>query len=266
MSKLIFGCGYLGRRVAARWLQAGCAVHAVTRSTERAASLAAAGLQPLVGDVLAPASLRNLPVAETVLAALPPGTGRIIYVSSTGVYGQSDDAWVDETSACQPEREGGAACLAAEDALLQSPWARQSLILRMSGIYGPGRIPRRRELEAGRPLAAPQHGYLNLIHVEDAARAVLAAESEAALPQVYCVTDGHPVVRGEYYRFLAHLLRAPVPSFREPPPDSPAQLRAASSKRVRPARFCTRFEFHFEYPSYREGLAAIVAAEASERA
>lgn len=286
MIKLVFGCGYLGQRVAARWIEQGCQVYAVTRSTNRAAALASVGIHPIIGDVLNCDSWGNLPVAETVLfavgyerasarsirevyveglrrvlAALPHGTGRLVYVSSTGVYGQADGSWVDEDSPCQPQREGGSACLEAERLLRDSAWGGPALVLRMSGIYGPGRIPRRRELEAGRPLAAPQAGYLNLVHVDDAARAVLTAESDHGGPPVYCVSDGNPVLRGDYYRYLAQRLGAPEPHFVEPPEDSPARLRAGSSKRISSARLRNRLGFRFEYPSYREGLAAIVAAE-----
>ena len=286
MIKLVFGCGYLGQRVAARWIEQGCEVVAVTRSTGRAEALVSAGIRPIIGDILDPALWGDLPVAETVLfavgyerasersirevyvdglcnvlATLPRGTGRLIYVSSTGVYGQADGSWVDEDSPCQPGREGGAACLEAERRLRDSAWGRQAVILRMSGIYGPGRIPRRRELEAGRPLAAPQAGYLNLVHVDDAARAVLAAERDRGGPLVSCVSDGNPVLRGDYYRYLAQLLGAPEPQFVEAPEDSPARLRAGSNKQVSSTRFRNRLGFQFEYPSYREGLAAIVAAE-----
>ena len=286
MIKLVFGCGYLGQRVAARWIEQGCEVYAVTRSTGRAEAFIAAGIRPLIGDILDSAAWGDLPVAETVLfavgyerasersirevyvdglrnvlATLPRGTGRLIYVSSTGVYGQADGSWVDEESPCLPGREGGVACLEAERLLQGSSWGRQSVILRMSGIYGPGRIPRRRELEAGRPLAAPQAGFLNLVHVDDAARAVLAAERDHGGPQVYCVSDGNPVLRGDYYRYLAQLLGAPEPQFVEAPENSPARLRASSSKRISSDRLRNRWGFRFEYPSYREGLAAIVAAE-----
>lgn len=286
MIKLIFGCGYLGGRVAVQWLQDGHQVFAVTRSPARAAAFMDLGLRPIIADILEPDSLSGLPAAETVLFAvgydrtatatitetyvqglqnvltrLPAATERLIYTSSTGVYGQASGQWVDETSPCRPGREGGAACLAAEQLLLVPAWSRRTVVLRMSGIYGPGRIPRRRELESGRPLAAPREGYLNLLHVEDAAAAVLAAACGPGRPGTYCVSDGQPVVRGEYYRYLAELLQAPEPQFTEPPPDSPARQRAGSSKRIRNTLFCREFGFRFQYPSYREGLAAIVAAE-----
>ena len=70
MSKLIFGCGYLGRRVARRWRDAGHEVFVVTRSAERAKEFSHSGYRPIVADVLRPASLMNLPLVETILYAV----------------------------------------------------------------------------------------------------------------------------------------------------------------------------------------------------
>jgi nucleoside-diphosphate-sugar epimerase len=199
---------------------------------------------------------------RNTLDRLPVASGRIIYVSSTGVYGQNDGRWVDEQSPCQPVREGGRACLAAEQALLNAnPLGCRSIVLRMAGIYGPGRIPRRNNLEAGRPIAAPAEGYLNLIHVEDAARVVLAAERTSVIPAVYCVSDGNPVNRAEHYRYLARLIGASEPTFSPPLPDSHAAQRSLSSKRVRNTRLVEALAIRLKYPSYRDGLAAILAAE-----
>jgi nucleoside-diphosphate-sugar epimerase len=121
MRRLVFGCGYLGGRVAQHWLAAGGPVFAVTRSAERAAKWAQQGLRPILADVTRPETLSGLPVADTVLyaigydrrsaasrqevsveglrhvlAALPSQTGRIVYLSSTGVYGSVAGDWVDE--------------------------------------------------------------------------------------------------------------------------------------------------------------------------
>jgi nucleoside-diphosphate-sugar epimerase len=292
MAKLIFGCGYLGRRVAHRWLAAGDEVFAVTRSAIRAADLAAEGLRPIVGDLTDGGSLAALPEVDTVLfaigydrsagksiravyvdglrnaltslqesAALRGSAARFIYISSTGVFSQNDGQWVDEQSPCVPTREGGKACLAAENLLAEHPLGSRAIVLRMAGIYGPGRIPRRHDLEAGRPIAAPSDGYLNLIHVEDAADIVLAAKARAVPPSTYLVSDGHPVLRRDYYEELARLLGTGSPQFEEPPPDSPAAQRAGSDKRVGNARLVRDLAPTFVYPSYREGLAAIVDSE-----
>lgn len=286
IAKLIFGCGYLGSRVAARWRDAGERFAVVTRSPTRAAQFKAQGYEPIVADVTDPDSLHSLPAVQTVLfavgrdraadksleevyvgglahvlAALPESVERFIYISSTGVYGPNAGDWVDEQSPCQPLREGGRACLAAEQILKTHPLGERSIILRLAGIYGPGRIPLAEKLKAGEPIPAPAEGFLNLIHVDDAAEVVLAAEARAPLPSCYCVADGHPAVRRDYYAELAEQLDAPPPTFVDPPASSPAAQRAASDKRVRNKRMLEELSVTLRYPSYRQGLAAIIAQE-----
>lgn len=286
MAKLIFGCGYLGLRVARLWKTAGHDVFAVTRSPARAVELSGDGLGAIVGDVAADAQVTLPSEVTTALFAvgydrssgqsigdvyagglsralswLPDSIERVIYISSTGVYGQVTGDLVDESSPCTPIREGGKASLAAEQVLQRSRFADRSIILRLAGIYGPGRIPRASDLQAGRPIDAPASGWLNLIHVEDAARIVLLAEQLAPLPSSYVVSDGQPIERGEYYRELARLLHAPSPTFIDPRADSPAAQRAASDKRVNPKRLFDDLSPTFCYPGYREGLAAIIGEE-----
>lgn len=284
-NKLIIGCGYLGSRVARRWLAAGDEVFALTRSESRAEEFKQMGIQPVVGDVTEPESLRNLPAAETLLYAvgydrsagpemrevyvaglanvltkLSPNTQRLIYISTTGVYGQADGDWVDEDSVCEPVTEGGRVCLEAEQLLQGEAVKFQRTILRLAGIYGPGRIPRVATLQAGEPIAAPQSGFMNLIHVDDAASAVLAVEQNSP-SDLYTVSDGHPVVRGEYYAELARLVSAPPPQFVKPSAEHPASKRALSNKKVSNRRMLDELSVQLTYPSYREGLAAIVANE-----
>ena len=288
MAKLIFGCGYLGRRVARLWRESGETVYAVTRTSDKARQLASEGLTPMVADITTSDSLARtaqLSEIDTVLFAvgldrggkqsirevyidglertlksLPEAICRIIYISSTGVYGQVAGDVVDESSPCQPTREGGQACLAAEQLLQQSKFAHRAIILRLAGIYGPERIPRANDLASGAAIPAPSQGWLNLIHVDDAARIVLLAETRSIPPQLFCVSDGQPVQRADYYTELARLLHAPPPQFVDPPLDSPAALRAASDKRVSNALLMRQLGPTFLYPSYREGLAAIVAS------
>ena len=284
MAKLIFGCGYLGIRVARLWLAAGEPVIAVTRSSVRAQQLAVEGIQPLIADITANAELQLPQVLRTVLFAvgydrlaghsihdvyvgglaraldqLPKAVEKVIYISSTGVYGQVTGDEVDEDSPCLPTREGGKACLAAEQLLQASRFGSRSIILRLAGIYGPGRIPRSADLLAGKPVDAPAAGWLNLIHVEDASRIVLLADQQAG-PRTYVVSDGQPVHRGDYYAELARLLGAPPPQFSVPDANTPAALRAASDKRVQPRRMFSELKPVLAYPSYREGLAAVVAS------
>jgi nucleoside-diphosphate-sugar epimerase len=286
MAKLLFGCGYLGGRVARLWRDAGHKVYVVTRSAAKGARLAQEGIRPLVADLTDAASLadcdwpseidtvlfsvgydRGSALAidavyaqglANVLAALPPRASRFIYISTTGVYGNAGGQWVDEQTPCRPERAGGKASLAAEQALKEHPLGARSIILRLAGIYGPGRIPRADQLVVGEPIDAPADGYLNLIHVEDAAAIVILAEERAPLPRTYVVSDGQPVIRGEYYGELARLLDAPPPQFITPQADSPAARRAAGDKRASNQRLIEELAPQLQFPSYREGLADAV--------
>jgi nucleoside-diphosphate-sugar epimerase len=283
MAKLIFGCGYLGLRVARAWAAVNETVYAVTRSRDKAAQLAAEGLRPIVHDIMSGAQVpmpqgvgtvlfavgheRGSPASivdvytrglANVLGSLPDTVGRIVYISSTGVYGKNSGETVDESSVCLPRREGGKACLAAEQLLEGSRFGAKSLILRLAGLYGPGRIPRAGELIAGRPIDAPSQGWLNLIHVEDAAKMVLLAEERAIAPRTFVVSDGHPVSRGDYYMELARLLGAPPPRFAAPDSETPAAQRAMADKRVHPRRMFEELQPTLQFPDFRAGLAAIV--------
>ena len=235
-----------------------------------------------MANVTQPNTLRALPAADTllyavgrdpasdvspaalycdglraVLDALPPGVRRVILVSSTGVYGEQAGGWVDELSPCRPSRESSRAMLAAEQALAEHRLGPLGVVLRLAGIYGPGRLPRRAEMLSGGPLPIAAAEQVNLIHVEDAAAAVLAAEDHAQPPRTYVVSDGHPVQRREYFSELARLLGLPQPSFRDPLPDQPAGRRGGD-KRVNNARMLSELHLTLAYPTYREGLAAAI--------
>jgi nucleoside-diphosphate-sugar epimerase len=205
--------------------------------------------------------LSNVLAALARAATSPSAAPRIIYVSTTGVYGQNDGRWVDERAACEPATEGGRAHLAAEELLRSSPLGKSAIILRMAGIYGPQRIPRRDDLAAGRPISAPREGYVNLIHVDDAADAVVAADAYASPPRTYQVSDGHPIQRRDYLSELARLIGAPPPRFVDSVVDSSVDShreRGAASKRISNARLLAELPVRLAYPSYRQGLAAIV--------
>ena len=190
-----------------------------------------------------------------------PTDARVCYVSTTGVYHQKDGRWVDETSPTFPARPGGQAHLQAEQQLHvqrpNSPW----MVLRLAGIYGPGRVPRAADVIAGRPIASPQHGHLNLIHVQDAARAVMAAWDRLQQPRpasmqerLYLVSDDRPVIRSDFYRFIADHYRAPAPTYVQPAPGSPALLRSDSDKRVSNGKLRRDLLPSLLYPDYRDGL------------
>jgi nucleoside-diphosphate-sugar epimerase len=278
VDRLIVGCGYLGRRVAGLWLAAGHRVVGTTRSPGQAEELRRLGVRPVVCDVLDPASLGSLPAAATVvycvgldrssgrsmrevyvqglgnvLDRLPP-PGRFLYVSSTSVYGQDRGEEVDETAATEPQEESGRVVLEAER-LLRSrlPGA---VLLRFAGIYGPGRLLRRQAVEKGEVILGDPERWLNLIHVEDGAAAVLAAEERARPGEVYNVCDGRPVRRREFYAELARLLGAPPPRFVLPDPSAPLPPHERANRRLLGRRMREEMGVEPRYPSYVEGLRA----------
>jgi nucleoside-diphosphate-sugar epimerase len=283
--KLIVGCGYLGSRVAARWVAAGHRVFATTRRPGRTGDLRQLGLLPIVCDVLDLSSLHSLPPATTVLYAVgfdrggpgvPPGggpsmrqvyveglgnvlaalsgrIGKFLYISSTGVYGQDDGGEVDESSPAEPADDSGRVVRDAEEVLRAR--LPSAVVLRFAGIYGPGRLLARADaLRRGELLAGDGERWLNLIHVEDGAAAVLAAEEKGRPGEVYNVCDDRPVRRREFYDRLAQLLGAPAPRF-----GPGVQARRSANRRVVNRRLREELGLDLRYPSLEEGLPQALA-------
>ena len=187
---------------------------------------------------------------------------RFIYCSSTGVYGATSGAWMDETSPCNPTRAGGKACLAAERLLENHDVVGpKSVILRLAGIYGTGRLPLLEDLRQGKPLAVDPDGYLNLIHVDDIVRVIDACASEAksgvSTPLKLCVADGHPIQRREFYEQLATNHGVPAPKFASPPSGSPRAERARGNKRISNRLMLDLLNLSLRHPTFREGLQSI---------
>ena len=289
MSKLIIGCGYVGRRLAVEWRDQGEQVWVTTRRKRHAEEFQALGLSPILLDVTADI-MEPLPPVETVVFAVgfdrssasgirdvyveglrriveycPASVKRFIYISSTGVYGQSAGEWVDEQTLCQPVRDGGIACLAAENLLRNDPsWQDRVIILRLAGIYGPERVPHMAKILNNEPLPVAAEGYLNLIHVDDVVQIICRADRELDPPALLCVADGQPVQRRAFYAFLAGLLGPEQrgrekPSFAAPKPGSTQAERARGSKKIRNDRLVQLLNPDWRYPNYEAGLEAIVA-------
>jgi len=273
---LIFGCGYLGQRVASLWLAQGRRVLAATRDAGRLP----AGVEPIVCDVLKPETLRGLPPVDTVLYAigfdrtsgasmravyvdglanvlqvLPPSR-KFVYVSSSSVYGQTDGGWVDETSPTAPAEEAGRIVLAAEGVLRAA--LPSAILLRFAGIYGPGRLLRRQTIEKGEPIVGDANKWLNLIHVNDGARAILAAEEHARPGCIYNICDDHPVRRRYFYQTLARLLSAAEPTFVMPPAAQPTPPHEKAHRRINNRRMKEELQVALHFPEYDQGLRASV--------
>ena len=282
MNRLIVGCGFLGWPLALRWTAAGDKVFAMTRSESRAEKFSDQGLLPVVADVTQPDSLKkaltNLPPIDTIVFAVgmdrsqyndiydvyveglrrfidsyPHTINHLIYVSSTGVYGDFGGDWVDESSETNPAREGGKACLAAEALLAES--TENWTVLRMAGLYGGERVPTKTLIEKRDWEKLSPGGYLNLIHQSDAVTAIDAASQIKPFKEIILCSDGNPPVRGDYYQYIAdhfELGKIPWPKNAPPNPNS----RSANSKRISNKKMLRVLEFEMQHPDFKSGLAA----------
>jgi nucleoside-diphosphate-sugar epimerase len=292
LSTLIVGCGYLGRRVGMRLASANETERLLgtARSESRARELRDCKIEPVIADVLDPRSLARLPEVDRVffcvgfdrsagvpmgtvyvdglkntLEALAGQTRRVVYASATSVYGRNDGGWVDEDSPTEPGTESGRTCLDAETlgARLCAEVGLEWVVVRYSGLYGPGRILRRAALERGEPIVGDPDKYLNLIHVDDAAAAAIAALARGQPGRIYLASDDRPLPRREYYQRAAALLQAPTPRFVAAEPGSPELRREEANKRVSNRRIKAELGLRIAYPDITSGLPMALSHEKS---
>ena len=270
-SRLIVGCGYLGQRVARRWLQSGSTVFAITRSTANAQILSAENIHPIIGDVTAaygaPETLCDLPEVDTVLWSVGfdrsanasyhdvhvtgllrileqiPNTPRVIFISSTGVWGNETADDVDESTPACPTREAGRVLLEAEAALQRHPKG-PGVVLRLAGIYGPDRLPRVSDIVENKPIPANPDSWLNLIHVDDAA-SIICEITKFPLPEsLYVVSDTTPIRRNEWYSSLAQFTNSPPPRWA-----AEATSLRGGNKRVNSSRIWNAIQKRPDHPN-----------------
>lgn len=184
---------------------------------------------------------------------------RFVFVSSTGVYGQRDGEWVDESSPTRPTMVSGRAMLKAESAVAATPWT--SVIVRFAGIYGPGRIRLIRSVrDRDDPLrlsAAPR--YLNQIHRDDCVGVLSHVMGISAPLPVYLAVDHEPAPRLEVLRWIATRSGLPYPEINEASPD-PYPGDGRGNKRCRNHRLLDA-GYQFRFPTYREGYDRLIQDE-----
>ena len=231
---LVAGCGYVGARLARTLLARGPVV-ALTRAGGSCDALEAQGIDAIAWNlddpdapvprrlgtpsvifylVPPPGSGTTDPRIKRFLARLPAPPARLLYVSTTGVYGDAGGALVNEDSPLNPGSDRALRRIDAETAV--RGWCeRQGVgwtILRVPGIYGPGRLPIER-LKRGEPMIRhSEAGYSSRIHVDDlVAACLLAATVPQAVDRTYNVTDGNPASMTEYFERVATLTGLPPP-------------------------------------------------------
>lgn len=228
---LIIGCGDVGMRLLPL-LRQHFRIFAVTSQAARCAALRAAGAVPIIADLDRPESLARLArLAHRVVHLAPPqadgSTDRrtrhltailpehatLVYISTSGVYGDCAGAWVEETRRLSPHNARAKRRVDAEQTLRQ--WARRSSsrlsILRVPGIYAENRLPVER-LHKGTPALRTQEDvYTNHIHAEDLARIIALALFRGRSCRVYHAVDDTDMKMGDYFDAVAEALTLPKP-------------------------------------------------------
>jgi nucleoside-diphosphate-sugar epimerase len=279
---LIAGCGDLGYRVAQKLLQNSS--HSVwgLRRTADANIKQVTGFNWHLADLSKPETLENLPVGIThilfsaapsvrteaayrdvyfnglknvVLSALSPTLKRVLFISSSAVYGAHGDEWVDEETPVDPQNFNGRILFESEQWLSQFGRERSihTINLRLSGIYGPGRLNLLEKLKLGQVGAPtwPIH-WANRIHVEDAASAIMHLIDLPDPMNTYLVTDSSPLPLRTLYEALAQLVGGPIP------PETTAP-QFVGSKRLSNTRL-RQSGFELTWPDSRNGYASMIQA------
>lgn len=273
---LIAGAGDLGLRVGRLLRERGANVYALRRHPPVHGD---DGFCWIGGDLTTPSSLGALPGGITAVVYAPApdertaaayralyvdglrgllarldtsALGRVLFVSSSAVYGEHGDGWVDEDTPPAPLTATGAALLEAERWLLAQPLP--AVVLRLAGLYGPGRTGLIERLWRGQARVPREvvH-FANRIHVEDAATAVAHLLARRETAPLYVGTDDSPLPLATLYDHLAALLGVPPPAPGAPPPG--VGSKRLSNRRLRASGWTPR------WPDARAGYAALLAPD-----
>jgi nucleoside-diphosphate-sugar epimerase len=287
---VILGCGYIGLELGRQLTEAGHDVVGVRRSDSGCEAIEAAGFEPVQADLTDRAAVDALPDADwLVFAASSGGRGpdaarriyvealravidsygqresppdRLVYTSSTGVYGDHDGEWVTESTPLDPTTDKTRVLVDAERVARERShkYGIDGTVARFSGLYGPDRYRLERYLEG--PVT---EGYLNMVHREDAAGAVAyLLTADRARDQSVLVTDDEPAEKWAFADWLADECG------RERPPKQTKQerltdesLSAAGRRRILTSKRCSNgylreLGYSLRYPTFREGYRAVV--------
>jgi nucleoside-diphosphate-sugar epimerase len=280
---LSFGHGFSARALARLLLPQGWQITGTTRSETKAATLRAEGVTPVIwpgadlGRALDQASHILISVApddggDPVLAelgdAIAARAGQFAwvgYLSTTGVYGDHQGGWVDETTALTPSTKRGHARMQAEAAWAAIPDLPLH-IFRLAGIYGPGRGPfaKVREGTARRIIKPGQ--VFSRTHLDDIAQVLAASIARPNPGAIYNVCDDDPAPPEDVIGYAAQMLGLPLPpaeDFATAEMTPMARSFYAESKKVSNDRIKTELGVRLIYPDYRSGLNAMLAQEES---
>jgi len=283
----IAGCGYIGERIAQAYRASGAEITCMVRSPEHAMQLESAGFSTVVSILDEPGALPALNLAGNIIFYLvpPPGGGitdsrarnfivrisgikkpaRIIYMSATSVYSDNSGAVITEDSPTCPDSAMGKRRLDAESAFREygAAYDVPIIILRVSGIYGPGRLPLMQISQRQPLLNEDESGPSNRIHADDLVTVAIAAAERGRNDEIFNVSDGKPLSMTAYFNACADVLGLP-----RQPQVTLAEARQAmsplmfsyvcQSRIVDNQRMLDRLGIHLHYENLAEGLAASV--------
>ncbi len=291
---LIAGCGYVGTRLGELLARANHEVYGLRRDPSGLPSV----IRPIAADVTEADSLSDLPpsVDALVYAVSPSGPGeaeyraayveglrnvlgavawsdrapaRLVLVSSTGVYGQRDGRWVDENTPPNPADTTGRVIMEGE--ALARHWGRgegrerggvgnrAAVVVRLGGIYGPGRTRTIRRVVDGHAGCPGPDQYGNRIHRDDAAAVVRHLLRVPKPDAVYIGADEDPAPLRDVYRWIAVRAGAPDPCRDHTYGTGTGGDRRGTNKRCSSRRLVDS-GFEFRYPSYKQGYASLIAS------
>ncbi len=282
MRVLIVGCGYVGLPLGEELVRLGHEVYGVRRSAVGAEEMTAAGIRPLVADVTKLAELAQLPgpfdwVVNCVssskggveeyrevylqgtrnlmawLSQSPPK--KFVYTSSTSVYGQTDGSAVKESSPTEPGSETARVLVETEKALVEAK-GFPGVILRVAGIYGPGRGHLFLQyLKNEARIAGQGERIINMIHRDDLTGIITAALKNGRAGEVYNAVDDEPVAQIHFFRWLSETLGKWMPPFATEE-ENAGRKRGLTNKKIQNRKVKMELGYQFKYPNFRKGYTA----------
>jgi nucleoside-diphosphate-sugar epimerase len=287
MRVVILGCGYVGLELG-RQLADDHEVVGVRRSAEGIEAIESAGFAGTRADLTDSDDLSAVPDADALVFAASSGgrdaaaareiyvdgqrtvlehfaardepPDRYVYTSSTGVYGDHDGAWVDETTPLDPRTPKTEVLAEAERVALEHTDEIDGTVVRFAGLYGPDRYRLERYLSG--PVT---EGYLNMIHRDDAAGAVAhLLQTDRARDEIVLAVDDEPVEKWAFADWLAAACGEP------PPPKQTVEQRlaeddlsATARRRLQTSKRCSNetlrdLGYEFRYPTFREGYRRVI--------
>lgn len=282
---LIFGCGYIGKKIARLFqqqsVQSVCVVHSQA-SRDACESMGLQAFQVNLDDAQALKQLPEMDHDRIVYLVPPPPRGqqdtrmtqfitwlgqrqkqpqRIVLISTTGIYGDCHGEWIDETKPPEPQADRAYRRLDAETQLSNycNEQNIQHIIFRVPGIYGADKLPIQR-ITSGEPIVRPEDsGYTNRIHAEDLAAFCVEAMMLDVEPGIYNACDGNPSTMNDYFMRVADAKGLPRPeeiSLEQAQQQLSAGMLSylAESKRISNKKLVNHFKTPFKYPDLTAGL------------